>query len=125
MSFIFRRLFSTTSAASMDSAAHKKAQQLIDENGVMVFSKSYCPYCKNTKRILDGLNAKYKAYELNEESDGNELQSALLDITGQRTVPNVFIGQKHIGGNSDLEAVAKNGKDGKSLKELLEAASAL
>ncbi|KAK4210049.1 thioredoxin-like protein [Rhypophila decipiens] len=123
MSFIFRRFFSTATA-SMDSAAHKKVQQLIDENAVVVFSKSYCPYCKNTKRILDGLKANYKSYELNEENDGSELQAALYDISGQRTVPNIYIGKTHIGGNSDLESVVKNGKDGKSLKELLEAAGA-
>ena len=48
-------------------AATKKAQQLIDDNGVMVFSKSYCPYCRNSKRILEGLGANYKTYELNQE----------------------------------------------------------
>jgi len=48
-------------------AAQKKAQQMIDSNGVMVFSKSYCPYCRNTKRILDGHGAKYQLYELNQE----------------------------------------------------------
>ena len=36
--------------------------------------------------------------------DGSELQDALQEITGQRTVPNIFIGHKHIGGNSDLQA---------------------
>jgi glutaredoxin 3 len=36
--------------------------------------------------------------------DGAALQDALEEITGQRSVPNIFIGQKHIGGNSDLQA---------------------
>ncbi len=48
-------------------AAQQKAQQLIDGNAVMVFSKSYCPYCRNTKRILDNHNAKYGHYELDQE----------------------------------------------------------
>ncbi|KAH8909228.1 glutaredoxin-C2 [Coniochaeta sp. PMI_546] len=104
MSFIFRRLFSTTTPATMD-AAKTKAQQLIDENAVMVFSKSYCPYCQNTKRILGQHNAKFQAYELNQESDGDAIQRALLEMTGQRTVPNIFINKKHIGGNSDLEKI--------------------
>lgn len=34
----------------------------------MVFSKSYCPYCKSTKKKLDGLGVKYKTLELNEDS---------------------------------------------------------
>jgi len=106
-------------------AAQKKAQQLIDDNAVMVFSKSYCPYCNNTKRVLDSLNAKYKAIELNQEDDGDDIQNALHKMTGQRTVPNVFIGRVHIGGNSDLEAVVKNGKDGKGIQQLLQEAGAL
>ena len=48
-------------------AARAKAQQLIDDNAVVVFSKSYCPYCRSTKRTLDGLGAKYQHYELNQE----------------------------------------------------------
>lgn len=91
----------------------------------MVFSKTYCPYCHNTKRILDGLNAKYTAYELNQESDGDDIQAALHKMTGQRTVPNIFIGRVHIGGNSDLERVVRNGKGGKKIEELLKEAGAL
>lgn len=36
--------------------------------------------------------------------DGAALQDALEEITGQRSVPNIFIAQKHIGGNSDIQA---------------------
>jgi glutaredoxin 3 len=106
-------------------AAQQKAQQLIDGNPVMVFSKSYCPYCNNAKRILDEQKAKYKAIELNQEDDGDTIQDALKKMTGQRTVPNIFIGGVHIGGNSDLEAVAANGKNGKTLEALLAEAGAL
>ena len=109
----------------MSEAAQKKVQQMVDDNGVVVFSKSYCPYCSNTKRLLDGYGAKYTSYELNQESDGSDIQDALLKITGQRTVPNIFINKVHIGGNSDFEAVIRNGKDGKKVEELLQAAGAL
>ena len=37
--------------------------------------------------------------------DGSAIQAALADMTGQSTVPNVFIKQQHIGGNSDLQAM--------------------
>lgn len=36
--------------------------------------------------------------------DGSDIQAALAELTSQRTVPNIFINQKHIGGNSDLQA---------------------
>lgn len=37
-------------------------------------------------------------------ADGAALQDALEEITGQRSVPNIFIAQKHIGGNSELQS---------------------
>ncbi|BAE54927.1 unnamed protein product [Aspergillus oryzae RIB40] len=86
------------------SAAKIKAQGIINANAVVVFSKSYCPYCKSSKSLLSQLDAKYLTIELDEESDGSAIQDALVEISGQRTVPNIFIKQKHIGGNSDLQA---------------------
>lgn len=52
-------------------AAKTKAQSLIDENAVMVFSKSYCPYCRASKKTLQSAGAQFKVYELNEESQYN------------------------------------------------------
>ncbi|CAI7620568.1 hypothetical protein PENPOL_c004G06939 [Penicillium polonicum] len=100
------------------SAAKTRAQSLINDNAVVVFSKSYCPYCDSSKKLLDGLNAKYTALELDQDEEGAAIQSALAEISGQRTVPNIFINKKHIGGNSDLQ-----GK--KDLKDLLKSAGAI
>lgn len=47
--------------------------------------------------------------------DGPALQYALLDMTGQKSVPNVFVKQQHMGGNDDTQAAAKAGK----LQEML------
>ncbi|KAI0904532.1 glutaredoxin 3 [Ustulina deusta] len=100
------------------SAAKAKAQSIIEENAVAVFSKSYCPYCSASKRLLDDLGAKYFTIELDQVDDGAAIQAALADISGQRTVPNIYIGQKHIGGNSDLQS--KKGE----LKSLLQSVGA-
>ncbi|PYH97207.1 putative glutaredoxin [Aspergillus ellipticus CBS 707.79] len=102
------------------SAARTQAQNLINENGVVVFSKSYCPYCKASKQLLNDLGAKYTALELDQLDDGTELQNALYEISSQRTVPNIFIKQQHIGGNSDLQGKAKQ-----ELQALLKDAGAL
>ncbi|THU71433.1 hypothetical protein C4D60_Mb04t01370 [Musa balbisiana] len=75
-----------------------KAKQIVSSNPVVVFSKSYCPYCTSVKQLLTQMGAKYKAIELDVESDGPQIQAALAEWTGQRTVPNVFVGGKHIGG---------------------------
>ncbi|KAK4568695.1 hypothetical protein RGQ29_004197 [Quercus rubra] len=78
--------------------ALNKAKEIVSSNPVVVFSKTYCGYCKRVKQLLIQLGASYKIIELDEERDGSDIQSALADWTGQRTVPNVFIGGKHIGG---------------------------
>jgi glutaredoxin 3 len=86
------------------SATKTKVQSIIDENAVAVFSKSYCPYCRQAKQLLSDKGAKFFAVELDQVDDGSAMQSVLADMTGQSTVPNIFIAQKHIGGNSDLQA---------------------
>ena len=47
-------------------AAKSKAQSIIAENPVVVFSKSYCPYCKATKTLLNEKGAKYFLMELDQ-----------------------------------------------------------
>jgi len=101
------------------SAAKTKAEKIIDENAVAVFSKSFCPYCKATKATLDDLGAKYFSIELDQVDDGAAIQAALKEINGQSSVPNIYIKKQHIGGNSDLQA--KKG----DLPELLKDAGAI
>ncbi|CAI0547397.1 unnamed protein product [Linum tenue] len=79
-------------------AALTKAKEIATSAPVVVFSKTYCGYCTRVKKLLTQLGAAFKVIELDKESDGDEIQGALLKWTGQRTVPNVFIGGKHIGG---------------------------
>jgi glutaredoxin 3 len=83
---------------------------------VVVFSKSWCPFCAQTKALFDSNGIEYTAIELDERDDGALLQETLLGITGQRTVPNVFIGGEHLGGNDDTQKAAKSGKLAEMLK---------
>ncbi|POM72985.1 Glutaredoxin [Phytophthora palmivora] len=76
---------------------------------VVVYSKSYCPYCTKTKTLLTELGVKFEVVELDEIDGGSEQQDALEDLTGQSTVPNVFVGGKSIGGNSDVRKLHKAG----------------
>ncbi|XP_021892052.1 glutaredoxin-like [Carica papaya] len=87
-----------------------KAKDVVSHNPVVVFSKSYCPFCVSVKKLLQQVGASFKAIELDIESDGNEIQSALAEWTGHRTVPNVFIGGKHIGGCDSTTALHQQGK---------------
>lgn len=87
----------------------------------------WCSYCRQTKKTLTDLGAAFRAYELDQIGmpsphkyltnldNGEEIQAYLAEKTGQRTVPNVFIEGKHIGGNSDLQRIKTAGR----LKDLL------
>ncbi|KAL6863479.1 Glutaredoxin [Amphichorda felina] len=116
----FRHFFGTTSKISMADAT-TKVQQYIEGSPVVVFSKSYCPYCASTKSLLKGLGVKPTVLELDQIEGGSSMQDALQEISGQRTVPNIYIGQKHIGGNSEIQGLSKSGQ----LEGLLKNAGAL
>jgi len=82
----------------------------VDGNTVVVFSKSWCPYCKRAKALLatEYPEVQPVILELDEREDGDALQEYLLEKTGQRSVPSIFIKQQHIGGSDDL--AARHGK---------------
>jgi len=82
---------------------------LIEENAVMIFSKSYCPFCKRVKAIFDRLDVPYKAHELDLVEDGDEIQSALYEMNGMSTVPNVYINGEHVGGATDIQGEYEDG----------------
>ncbi|KAK9272362.1 hypothetical protein L1049_002733 [Liquidambar formosana] len=87
-----------------------KAKEIVASNPVVVFSKTTCPFCVQVKELFSQLGVTYKAIELNSESNGSEIQSALAEWTGQRTVPNVFIGGNHVGGCDKTMAMHNEGK---------------
>ncbi|KAF4671217.1 hypothetical protein FOL47_001663 [Perkinsus chesapeaki] len=85
-------------------------------NKVVVFSKSYCPFCTKAKKALSSVGADYKAIELDGRKDCDSIQDYLLSITGGRSVPRVFIKGKFIGGGDETAAKAKSGE----LQKILE-----
>ena len=99
----------------------EKLRELIhkenSEHTVVIWSKSYCPHCRATKKLFAGeTDVDVAIHEMNEMENGDLLHKELELLTGQRTVPNVFINGKHIGGNSDVQELAGNGKLRKLLK---------
>lgn len=125
INLLTRRLFGKVSARKMVSQqtiSHVK--DLIGQKKVFVASKTYCPYCQATlKTLFDDLHvskAKSLVLQLNTMEDGAEIQEALFEINGQKTVPNIYIDGKHIGGNSDLQELKNSGKLEELLKDALE-----
>ncbi|KAF9150469.1 hypothetical protein BG015_007734 [Linnemannia schmuckeri] len=99
----------------MAAAIKTKVDAIIADNAIVVFSKSYCPYCTKAKNLLAQHEVKVFILELDNIDDGAAIQAYLQTLTGQRTVPNIFISQNHIGGCDDLFKLEKSGQ----LKTLL------
>ena len=82
-------------------------------SAVIIFSKSYCPFSRKAKIIL---LEKYLitpapfVVELDKHPLGAQLQDKLTEMTGRKTVPNVLISGKSIGGGDDVELLDSTGE---------------
>ncbi|KAK1747866.1 glutaredoxin, partial [Skeletonema marinoi] len=90
-------------------------EAMIDTQDVVVFSKSYCPYCKATKAIFRDMGVQPTVIELDEMENGELVQDIVSEMTEQYTVPNVYVKKQHVGGNDDTQELAESGE----LQEML------
>ncbi len=75
---------------------------------VVIYSTPYCPYCLMAKRLL---SKKGVAYEDIDVSGNWELRDKLVEMSGGRmTVPQIWIGETHVGGYDELSALERAGK---------------
>lgn len=82
----------------------KIVDDLIRSKKVVVFSKSYCPFCTKAKNALAPYNIPaedYHLWEIENEPQMGEIQVYLKQLTGASSVPRVFINGKSIGGGDD------------------------
>ncbi|KAM0054168.1 putative thioredoxin-disulfide reductase [Helianthus debilis subsp. tardiflorus] len=107
--------------ASFDSRLEDTVKKTVADNPVVVYSKTWCPYSSQVKSLFNQIGVQPLVVELDEiGAQGPQVQKVLEQLTGQHTVPNVFIGGKHIGGCTDtvnlhrkgeLEALLADAKD--------------
>ena len=81
---------------------------------IKVYTMDFCPYCERAKRLLTARG--YAFTETKVGMDDEAQWQALEAKTGMKTMPQIFIGEKCIGGCTDLEALDSAGK----LAELVE-----
>ena len=81
---------------------------------IKMYTSAYCPYCSNAEKLLTkkgvGLIEKIRVDE------DSAILEEMIEKTGRRTVPQIYIGDYHVGGFDDLRALDLNGK----LDQLLE-----
>ena len=81
---------------------------------VKIYTSPYCPFCVRAKRLLE---RKGVAYEEIDVAGDDEARVVLAERTGRRTVPQIFIGDEHVGGSDDLHALEEQGKLDAMLRE--------
>ncbi|XP_015516691.1 uncharacterized protein [Neodiprion pinetum] len=99
-----------SSKSKIMPATRELVNELIASDSVVIFSKTYCPYCTMAKEVFDKLKHKYTAIELDSRDDGDEIQSILSELTGARTVPRVFVKGECLGGGTDVKKMFESGE---------------
>ncbi len=75
---------------------------------IVIYSSSICPYCVAAKNIFLKLNYNYKEILI----DNNpEVKKQMIRISnGKTTVPQIFLGTRHVGGYDELKKILDNGE---------------
>ncbi|GAA0657049.1 MULTISPECIES: glutaredoxin 3 [Rheinheimera] len=74
---------------------------------VTIYTKAYCPYCVRAKALLGQKGVQFDEIKIDEQP---ELRPAMIErANGRTTVPQIFIGDTHVGGCDDLFALENAG----------------
>lgn len=74
---------------------------------VTMYSRQFCPYCVRAKRLLDELQVDLELISVDGDRDAFERMKA---SSGRATVPQIWIGEEHIGGCDELLALHRSGQ---------------
>lgn len=75
---------------------------------VLVYSTGWCPYCDRARGLLERKGVAFREIKVDED---NTQRDAMLKRTGgRRTVPQIFVGERHVGGYDELYALDKAGE---------------
>lgn len=74
---------------------------------ITIYTTESCPFCVRAKRLLDGKGVAYEEIRVEGKDD---LRIWLAETTGQKTVPQIFAGDRSLGGFSDIDALDRRGE---------------
>jgi len=95
--------------AGAAQAADDLVADALSGASVVVFSKTSCKFCTATKDLLTKMDVPFTDINAEILKNSADVRAALERETGQTTVPNIFIGGRHIGGNAELQAASQSG----------------
>eukprot|EP01134_Creolimax_fragrantissima_P007718 CFRG7718T1 len=101
------------------SVGVRLVMEVVKKNKVAIFTSASCPYCYKAKDLLDQLGVKYTDVAIDTEPSQSiqDIRLQIQKMSGQRTVPQIFINQASVGGFSDLQMAHSNGTLAKLLVE--------
>jgi len=79
---------------------------------VVMYSSGYCPYCMRARSVLDAKNVRYNVIDVDREP---AQRAEMRKRSGRTSVPQIWVGERHVGGFTDLWALESSGE----LDELL------
>jgi glutaredoxin 3 len=74
---------------------------------VIVYSSDFCPYCQRAKALLQERGAVFEEIVVDGKPD---VRARMTEMTGRTSVPQIFIGERHVGGCDDLHALDARGE---------------
>ena len=74
---------------------------------VVVYLAGWCPYCQRARSLLSKKGVQVREIDVD---DDPQLREEMIARSGRRTVPQIFIGEKHVGGCDDLMALDERGE---------------
>ena len=77
-------------------------------NPVVIYTSPLCGYCHAAKRLLTQKGVSFS--EINVSGDPERRQEMMRRANGRHTVPQIFIGESHVGGYDDIAALERNGR---------------
>ena len=75
---------------------------------VEIYTKAFCGFCFRAKRLLEAKGVAYEEYDIT--MDAAKRAEMLQRAFGRSTVPQIFIGDRHVGGSDDLNELERQGK---------------
>jgi glutaredoxin 3 len=75
---------------------------------VTIYTRQFCPYCTRAVSLLKSKNVNFN--EIDAGMDAQKKAEMVERSGGGRTFPQIFIGEKHVGGCDDMMALEKSGK---------------
>jgi glutaredoxin 3 len=74
---------------------------------VVMYTTSWCPYCERARRLLSSKNVSFSEIDIESAA---EKRAEMRNRSGRTSVPQIFIGDQHVGGSDDLAALEDAGK---------------